>query len=181
MTYGYRGDFGDYGDEPEDLGLGCEYGCSEFCDDPGTREIGLCTTDCRTYMKSLEGKWEEESGWLLAIRTEGKCGSCGGSLAKGFINGVMLDKYATWAFPSWGNILARDEDKRQFKRATSFVCDDCINLRKLGRGPPIKWAVEIYQEDEGYKVRLHDIDGLEAAQPITEEDLHSPEGRQASE
>lgn len=173
MTYGYRGDFVD--DESEDLGLGCDYGCSEFCENPGTRALGLCTTDCRTYMETVEGQ-TQESGWLLAIRTEGKCGACGGSLAKGFINGIMLDKYATWAFPAWGNILARDEDKRQFKRASTFLCDACVALRKLGRGLPIKWAVEIYQEDEVYKLRYHPVEDLEAADPITGEDLDSRSG-----
>ncbi len=131
--------------------------------------------------RAVEGQGEEESGWQLFIRTEGKCGACGGSLAKGFINGVMLDKYANWEFPAWGNVLARDEDKRELKRASTFLCDACVDLRKLGRGPPIKWAVEIYREDEVYKLRYHPVEGLEAADPITEEDLHTPEGRQASE
>jgi len=37
---------------------GCAYGF-EFCDDPETRGLGLCTTECKTYLDSLK---EEDNG-----------------------------------------------------------------------------------------------------------------------
>jgi Zn ribbon nucleic-acid-binding protein len=114
---------------------------------------------------------DKPSGWELVLRERGKCGSCAGSLAKGYINSVMLDKYATWEFPAWGNVLARDEDKKTLSRACTFLCDTCIALMQEGKAPPIKWALEIYQENDVYKLLYHDVKGLEAAEPITEEDL----------
>ena len=110
------------------------------------------------------------AGLELALRERGKCGSCAGSLANGYINSVMLDQYATWEFPVWGNVLARDEDKRTPRRAVSYLCDKCITLMKEGKAP-IKWALEIYQEDDVYKLLYHDVKDLEAAEPITVEDL----------
>ena len=169
MTGYYSGDdLGEFVDD-EDFSS-CDYG-AEFCEDPQTRAMGLCTTECRTYFQMVREQ-DEEVGWQKVLRSEGKCGSCGGSLAEGFINCVMLDKYATWKFPAWGNILGQDEDKQQARRATTFICDDCVKLKQMGRGSPVKWAVEIYQEeDEEYKLRYHDVEQLEDSEPITEEDL----------
>ncbi len=113
---------------------------------------------------------DKPSGFELAIRERGKCGSCEGSLAKGHINIVNLDKYATWEFPAWGNILARDIDKRTPRRAVALLCDKCIDLMKEGKAP-IKWALEVYQKDDVYQLRYHDVRTLEAAEPITGEDL----------
>ena len=123
------------------------------------------------------GRWQslasgdKPSGWELAIRERGKCGSCAGSLAEGYMNIAPLDKYATWKFPVWRNILARAEDKRTPRMACTLLCDTCIDLRKTGKAPPIKWALEVYQENDVYKLRYHDVRTLEAAEPVTEEDL----------
>ena len=38
-------------DEDED----CPYGF-EFCSDPETRDMGLCTTECNDYMKEVEAQ-----------------------------------------------------------------------------------------------------------------------------
>jgi hypothetical protein len=32
----------------------CDYGVSEICCDPHTKSMGLCTTECASYMKSVE-------------------------------------------------------------------------------------------------------------------------------
>lgn len=43
----------------EDLcGDGCPYGF-EFCSDPQTRELGLCTTECSDYMREVEAQAKE--------------------------------------------------------------------------------------------------------------------------
>jgi hypothetical protein len=34
--------------------IGCPYGCGEFCEDPQTRDANLCTTECSTYLCSVE-------------------------------------------------------------------------------------------------------------------------------
>ena len=31
----------------------CDYGF-EFCSDPVTKKLGLCTTECQAYLESLE-------------------------------------------------------------------------------------------------------------------------------
>jgi hypothetical protein len=112
---------------------------------------------------------ERPSGWEVVLRFEGRCCACGDSLENGFLNFVNLDKYAEWEFPAWGNVLAREEDKRQGRRACSVLCDGCIELRN--KRPPIKWAVEIYREGEAYKLRYHDVKLLKDSAPITKEDL----------
>ena len=49
---------------------GCDYGCSEFCSDPQTRDAGLCTTECQEYMLRLEEEADQgTSSW--------KCTGCG--------------------------------------------------------------------------------------------------------
>lgn len=32
----------------------CDYGVCEFCSDPQTKEMGLCTTECREYLESIK-------------------------------------------------------------------------------------------------------------------------------
>ena len=118
---------------------------------------------------------ERPSGWEVALRFEGRCCACGGSLENGFLNLINLDKYAEWEFPAWGTVLAREEDKRQGRRACSILCDNCIS-RIRTRTPPspsIRWAVEIYREGEAYKLRYHDVKLLKDSTPITEEDLEA--------
>jgi len=79
---------------------------------------------------------------------------------------VNLDKYKTWEYPGWGNILARDPDKRGFGRAGAILCDRCIEEKN----EPIL-AVELYKEDGETRIRYHCVDLLEDAEPITEDDL----------
>lgn len=57
-----------FGDGEEELG--CDYGCSEFCEDPQTRENGACTIECQTYLLAVEEKADNgTSSW--------KCTGCG--------------------------------------------------------------------------------------------------------
>ena len=57
-------------DEAEEDDEGCDYGCSEFCEEPKTRENGLCTTECQTYLLSVE---EQADGGTK----NWKCTACG--------------------------------------------------------------------------------------------------------
>ena len=46
--YGYPSDTpDDYSDEEEER-MGCDFG-AEFCEDPLTKQMGLCTTECNLY------------------------------------------------------------------------------------------------------------------------------------
>ena len=45
-------------DDWEDEDPGCDYGL-EFCEDPQTRELGLCTTECAAYFKMVEAEYHE--------------------------------------------------------------------------------------------------------------------------
>lgn len=38
-------------EEEEDF---CDYGVSEFCSDPQTKSLGLCTTECQGYLQSVK-------------------------------------------------------------------------------------------------------------------------------
>jgi len=51
-------DWEDEGSEEEDFedANGCDYGVSEFCSDPQTKDCGLCTTECATYLDSVKEK-----------------------------------------------------------------------------------------------------------------------------
>ena len=132
-------------------------------------DVSIICSECGHHYQR-----ERPSGWEVALRFEGRCCACGGSLENGFLNLVNLDKYAEWGSPAWGNVLAQEEDKSQVHRACSVLCDGCIELMKFSRstlGPPIKWAVEIYREGEAYKLRYHDVKLLKDSAPITEEDL----------
>ena len=44
-------------DDPheEELMMGCDYGLSEFCEDPFARDTG-CTVNCGLYIKSCENQ-----------------------------------------------------------------------------------------------------------------------------
>lgn len=39
--------------EYEDDDRSCDYGF-EFCSDPETKALGLCTTECEEYLRSIE-------------------------------------------------------------------------------------------------------------------------------
>jgi hypothetical protein len=42
------------GDDEWEDELSCDYGVCEFCSDPQTKAMGLCTTECAEYLKSLK-------------------------------------------------------------------------------------------------------------------------------
>jgi hypothetical protein len=49
-------------DHEEENMMGCDYG-AEFCEDPQTKSMGLCTTECHLYfdmVKAQEKAFEEE-------------------------------------------------------------------------------------------------------------------------
>lgn len=110
--------------------------------------------------------------WSDFVIENARCCACESLLKDSrSLNLVNLDKYVEWEFPAWGNVLAREEDKHQAKRACSVLCDGCIELKN--KRPPIKWAVEIYREGEAYKLRYHDVKLLKDSDPITDEDLEA--------
>ena len=37
----------------------CDYGVSEPCSDPQTKDLGLCTTECAAYLGSVEQEQRE--------------------------------------------------------------------------------------------------------------------------
>lgn len=101
------------------------------------------------------------------IREHVRCCSCMGSMADSrHINLVSLDKYVTWDYPAWGNILVRDPDKRGARRACAVLCDGCVERRRKPY-----YAVEYAGEGDGRHVLYHHVDRLEDAPPITMEDL----------
>ena len=101
------------------------------------------------------------------LRELGRCGACYLPLRESpHVNMVSLNKYKTWEYPGWGNILARDPDKRSFGRATAILCDRCIEEKN----EPIL-AVEFYKEGGETRIRYRCVDLLEDAEPITEADL----------
>jgi len=113
-------------------------------------------------------EWERD--WEKVLHAQVKCCACSGSLRSStHINLVTLNKYATWKYPAYGNILARDPDKRGSKRAVAILCDECIEQKREA-----KWAVEFVGKGEDLRIRYHDIENLEDAEPVTEEDLEEP-------
>jgi len=42
----------DYFDEEEEM-MGCDYG-AEFCEDPLSKQMGLCTTECNLYFDMVK-------------------------------------------------------------------------------------------------------------------------------
>jgi hypothetical protein len=56
------------GDDTEDIS--CDFGCTEFCTEPQTKELGLCTTDCQIYLCCVEADADGGTGlWV--------CSECG--------------------------------------------------------------------------------------------------------
>lgn len=43
-----------YFDEEENM-MSCDYG-SEFCEEPFTKEMGLCTTECKLYFEMVKAQ-----------------------------------------------------------------------------------------------------------------------------
>ncbi|MFB0544062.1 MAG: hypothetical protein ACETVR_04700 [Candidatus Bathyarchaeia archaeon] len=109
----------------------------------------------------------EATDWDKLLHERGLCCVCGGSLRDSeYINFVQLNKYAKWKYPAYGNILARDPDKKEAKRAMAVLCDRCIEEK---RDPRL--AVEFRGEGE---IMYHPLLLLEDAEPITAEDLEEP-------
>lgn len=103
------------------------------------------------------------------IRELGNCCSCYRSLREShYVNMLTLDKYKTWEYPGWGNILAKDSDKRRLGRACAVLCDRCIEEKN----EPIL-ALELYKVDEETRIRHHCVDLLKDAKPITMADLRT--------
>lgn len=44
----------------------CDYGC-EFCTDPETKRMGLCTTECNDYIAACEEMSQEEKRKALNL------------------------------------------------------------------------------------------------------------------
>ena len=98
-----------------------------------------------------------------------RCCACGGSLESSkFINGITLNKLATWKHPTWKNILVKD--KYPEPRATAILCDNCIEKHAKP-----KFAVE-WNLDEGI-VTYHDIKQLKDLPEIKEEDIQEAESK----
>ena len=56
--------------EDQEEGNGCDYGCSEFCSEPQTKDAGLCTTECQEYLLAVETEADHgTSTWI--------CTGCG--------------------------------------------------------------------------------------------------------
>jgi len=121
---------------------------------------------------------EKQKGidWSEAIRAEGKCCACEGSLKESDgINLVMIDKYAEWEFPCWGNMLLPPEHpKAGMNRAIGVCCDNCIDA-STGKAKPIKLALEVNLLDDKVLINYHDAEKLRDAPPITENDIHGNE------
>lgn len=106
------------------------------------------------------------------IRQEGRCCSCGSNLRDTEnMNLVTLDKYAQWEFPAWGNVLAKDEEKRMGNRACAVLCDGCVDPEKGVILKPVKEAIEIAEIEGRIYIYYHPIDKLKDAPPILAEDL----------
>lgn len=104
------------------------------------------------------------------LRELGCCCSCFRPLRfSRYVNMLTLDKYKTWEYPGWGNILARDPDKRSFGRASAVLCDICIDEKN----EPIL-AIELYKVGDETRIKYHCVDLLKDADPITEADLKTP-------
>ena len=78
-----------------------------------------------------------------------KCCACGGIIGKhaSHINGVILERFAQWAYPIAGNIITGEKG-----RAIAIVCDECLDKQK-----PVKHAVRF----EGSKIIYVPVDDLE--------------------
>jgi hypothetical protein len=97
------------------------------------------------------------SDWNKLVRAKVKCCACEGSLKDSpHINGINLNKRATWKFPVWSNVLIKD----QVPRAVALICDTCLEKKHK-----IKLAIE--WTDKFTTIRYHLISELEDLAPIT--------------
>lgn len=109
--------------------------------------------NCSHLVRYNEDVYEDpESGLILE---NGICCICAKPLSSSkFVNMGMLNKRATWNYPTWGNVLLPGSGGR----AVCFVCDTCQESEKKGTDPGhVKYAVEI--SDSEYI--LHSIEELE--------------------
>ena len=98
------------------------------------------------------------------IRTGAKCCSCGGSLMNSEnMNGVMLNKKATWQHPTWGNVLVAGSGGR----ASAVVCDQCVKRASETGEWNIKYAIE--WDGKYAEFKYHLVDDLEDTYEITED------------
>lgn len=74
------------------------------------------------------------------------------------MNGILLNKRASWENPTWDNLLLKEGIPR-IKRAAALVCDDCVEKKKMPQ-----WAIEIRDKNVIY----HDILTLEDVFEIKE-------------
>jgi len=97
------------------------------------------------------------------IRENVKCCACGRPMKNSKnINGICLDKLATWENPVWGNILVKE--KYPEKRAVAIICDDCVAKKSK-----IKFAVS--WSNEYTNIQYHKIEELKDLPPIKEKDV----------
>ena len=45
----------------DELEIDCDYGISEFCEEPETKAMGLCTTECALYLSAVEKSEKREN------------------------------------------------------------------------------------------------------------------------
>jgi hypothetical protein len=62
--YDYPFDNHDDYDEEEEM-MGCDYG-AEFCEDPFSKQMGLCTTECKLYFDMVREQEKHYSGRSLS-------------------------------------------------------------------------------------------------------------------
>ena len=105
---------------------------------------------------------------LAALKREGKCCACEGSMKKTrHLNMVALDKRATWGPAlTWGNVLIDGSHGR----AVAVLCDFCV---VGGRPKSPKFALE----RTGGMFVYHPIADLEDLPEITEEQVEEGERR----
>lgn len=120
------------------------------------------------------------------LKAQGRCGICEQPLATSkHCNFVALDKKATWAYPTWGNILVPGSEGR----AQSVVCDSCIeDASGVKKALDPKYAIEVSAHTAAYSplgvpetvydgITDHPVKGLEDVPAITEEMVTDGERR----
>lgn len=111
------------------------------------------------------------SEWSEYVLENARCCACEGPLrGSKHLNLVTIDKFASWEFPIWGNLLAKDPLKRT-GRAAAICCDGCVDEKTGQALRPIKFAIEVNKLGEEYIIDYHDAMKLKDAPPITAEDL----------
>lgn len=111
--------------------------------------------------------------WEAQVLERGKCCICSGTLKGSHVNLCNLNKKATWNYPVWGNLLAKDPETWG-NRATAILCDNCVDDRTGKVKGEIKLALEIRGSHGFYEFIYHKVEALEDAETITEQDLRYP-------